>query len=50
MGSQTCSDPRIIVAYIGKQYSNTDERYWVNTIDEIRIYDRALSEQEISGL
>ena len=37
-------------AYIGKQYSNTDERYWVGAIDEVRIYDRALSAAEIAGL
>jgi len=37
-------------AYIGKQYSNGTDRYWVGTIDDFRIYYRALSEQEISGL
>ena len=37
-------------AYIGKQYSNTDERYWVGAIDEVRIYNRALSATEIAGL
>jgi len=37
-------------AQIGKQYSTTDERYWVGTIDDVRIYYRALFEQEISGL
>jgi hypothetical protein len=37
-------------AYIGKQYSNTDERYWNGDIDDVRIYYRALSAQEISGL
>ncbi|MCH7559579.1 MAG: discoidin domain-containing protein, partial [Planctomycetes bacterium] len=37
-------------ALIGKQYSDRDYRYWVGTIDDVRIYYRALSEQEISGL
>jgi len=37
-------------AYIGKQYSNGSDRYWVGTIDDVRIYYRGLSEQEILGL
>ncbi len=37
-------------AQIGKQYSDRDYRYWVVTIDDVRIYYRALSEQEILGL
>ena len=37
-------------AYIGKQYSNGTDRYWVGTIDDFRMYYRALSAQEISGL
>jgi hypothetical protein len=37
--------------YIGKQYSSpTVHRYWNGLIDDFRIYYRALSEQEISGL
>jgi hypothetical protein len=37
-------------AFIGRQYSDYDERYWNGTIDDVRIYNRALSEQEISDL
>jgi hypothetical protein len=37
-------------AFIGKQYSNTDERYWKGLVDDVRIYYRALSDQEIGGL
>ena len=34
-------------AYIGREYSDYDDRYWNGTIDDVRIYYRALSEQEI---
>ncbi len=38
-------------AHIGKQYSDeSSHRYWNGLIDDVRIYYRALSEQEISGL
>jgi len=37
-------------AYIGKQYSNGTDRYWVGAIDDVRIYYRALEAQEILGL
>jgi hypothetical protein len=37
-------------AYIGKQYSNGTDRYWVGAVDDVRIYYRALSAQEILGL
>ncbi|MCF7975492.1 MAG: discoidin domain-containing protein [Phycisphaerae bacterium] len=37
-------------AHIGRQYSGLDDRYWNGLIDEFRIYYRALSAQEISGL
>ena len=39
------------IAYIGKQYGDdSSHRYWNGLIDDVRIYYRALSEQEISGL
>jgi hypothetical protein len=39
------------IAYIGKQYGDdSSHRYWNGLIDEVRIYYRALSAQEISGL
>jgi hypothetical protein len=37
-------------ANVGKQYYNRDQRYWNGAIDDVRIYYRALSEQEIAGL
>ena len=38
-------------AYIGRHYSNgNDDRYWTGTIDDFRIYYRALSAAEIAGL
>jgi hypothetical protein len=38
-------------AYIGRHYSSgNDDRYWIGTIDDFRIYYRALSAQEISDL
>ncbi|MCP4454962.1 MAG: hypothetical protein GY809_26175 [Planctomycetes bacterium] len=38
-------------AQIGRQYSDdSSHRYWNGLIDDVRIYYRALSEQEISGL
>ena len=37
-------------AHIGIQYSQYDDRFWKGLIDEVRIYYRALSAQEISGL
>ncbi|MCP4451243.1 MAG: LamG domain-containing protein, partial [Planctomycetes bacterium] len=37
-------------AHIGIQYSQYDDRYWIGAIDDVRIYYRALSDQEISGL
>jgi len=37
-------------AHIGRQYSGLDDRYWTGAIDDVRIYYRALSDQEISGL
>jgi hypothetical protein len=36
--------------HIGRQYSGLDDRYWNGLIDDVRIYYRALSAQEISGL
>jgi hypothetical protein len=38
------------LAHIGRQYSGLDDRYFNGTIDDVRIYYRALSEQEIQGL
>ena len=39
------------IAYIGKQYGDdSSHRYWNGMVDDMRIYYRALSEQEISGL
>ncbi|MDP6417181.1 MAG: LamG domain-containing protein, partial [Gammaproteobacteria bacterium] len=38
-------------AHIGKQYSDdSSHRYWNGLIDDVRIYYRALSAQEIAGL
>ena len=37
-------------AHIGRQYYGLDDRYWNGVIDDVRIYYRALSEQEIQGL
>jgi hypothetical protein len=37
-------------AYIGKHYSTGTDRYWIGTIDDFRMYYRALSAQEVSGL
>ena len=38
-------------AFIGRQYEDYDDRYWNGTVvDDVRIYYRALSEQEILGL
>jgi hypothetical protein len=38
-------------AHIGKQYGDdSSHRYWNGLVDEVRIYYRALTEQEISGL
>ncbi|MCP4452033.1 MAG: LamG domain-containing protein, partial [Planctomycetes bacterium] len=38
-------------AHIGKQYSDdSSHRYWNGLVDEVRIYYRALSEQEVQGL
>ncbi len=37
-------------AHIGRQYAGLDDRYFNGTVDDVRIYYRALSEQEISGL
>ena len=37
-------------AYIGKHYSNETARYLIGTIDDVRIYNRALSAAEIAGL
>ncbi|NQV31712.1 MAG: LamG domain-containing protein, partial [Phycisphaeraceae bacterium] len=39
-----------VPAHIGRQYNDLDDRYWTGLIDDVRIYYRALSEQEISGL
>jgi hypothetical protein len=38
------------VVHIGRQYSGLDDRYWNGLIDDFRIYYRALTDQEISGL
>ncbi len=37
-------------AQIGKQYSDRDYRYWDGTIDDVRIYDRALTPEEAAWL
>ncbi|UCE47307.1 MAG: hypothetical protein JSW47_17095, partial [Phycisphaerales bacterium] len=34
-------------AYIGKHYSNGSDRYWIGTIDDVRLYDYAISAEEI---
>jgi hypothetical protein len=38
------------VVHIGRQYSGLDDRYWNGMVDDVRIYYRALSNEEISGL
>jgi hypothetical protein len=38
------------LAHIGRQYSGLDDRYFNGMVDDVRIYYRALSAQEISGL
>jgi len=38
------------IVHIGRQYSGLDDRYWNGLIDDVRIYYRALSAQEIAGL
>jgi hypothetical protein len=37
-------------AHIGRQYSSLEDRYWNGAIDDVRIYYRPLSAQEIGGL
>ncbi|MCP4450407.1 MAG: LamG domain-containing protein, partial [Planctomycetes bacterium] len=37
-------------AYIGRQYGDYDDRYWKGAVDDVKIFYRGLSEQEISGL
>ncbi len=37
-------------AFIGRQYHDYDDRYWEGTIDDVRIYDRALTPEEAAGL
>jgi hypothetical protein len=36
--------------FIGKQYENSQYHYWDGVIDEVRIYNRALTEAEIEEL
>ena len=38
------------VAFIGRQYEDFDDRYWNGAVDDVRIYYRALTAQEIAGL
>ncbi len=39
------------IAYIGKQYGDdSSHRYWNGLIDDVRIYDRALTPEEVAGL
>ena len=38
------------IAFISRQYDDFDDRYWNGAVDDVRIYYRALSEQEIAGL
>jgi len=38
------------VAYIGCQYDNFGDRFWNGAVDDVRIYYRALSAQEVAGL
>jgi hypothetical protein len=38
------------IAFIGRQYDDFDDRYWNGAVDDVRIYYRALSEQEIQDL
>jgi hypothetical protein len=37
-------------AHIGRQYSSSDDRYWNGAIDDVRIYYRPLTAQEIGDL
>jgi hypothetical protein len=48
-GSVSLTDSGEVV-HIGRQYSGLDDRYWNGLIDDVRIYYRALSAQEIAGL
>jgi len=34
--------------YIGRQYSNQDYRYWEGLIDDVRIYNKAMTEEQIN--
>jgi hypothetical protein len=34
--------------YIGRQYSNQDYRYWEGLIDDVRIYSKAMTEEQIN--
>ncbi|HEC03326.1 MAG TPA: LamG domain-containing protein, partial [Phycisphaerales bacterium] len=36
--------------HIGKQYANTDERYWNGKIDDVRLYNKALTDAQIAEL
>jgi len=48
-GTVSLTDSKEVV-HIGRQYSGLDDRYWTGLIDDVRIYYRALSAQEIAGL
>ncbi len=36
--------------HLGRQYSHLDDRYLRGAMDDVRVYDRALSAEEIAGL
>ncbi|MHC4508858.1 MAG: LamG-like jellyroll fold domain-containing protein [Planctomycetota bacterium] len=36
--------------YIGRQYSDSDDAYWQGKIDDVRLYDRVLTAEEIAWL
>lgn len=52
---QTATNTRAIqdsgdYAFIGRQYSNLNDRYFNGTIDEVRIYNRGLEPEEVAQL
>jgi hypothetical protein len=38
------------IASIGRQYDDGEDRFWVGTVDDVRIYNRALTPEEAAGL
>ena len=50
VGPGTGIAPSTDVFHIGRQYSHLDDRYFRGAIDDVRVYDRALSAEEVAGL